>query len=70
MYKYKFAGNNLVIIVYILNIEMSLVTFISARDSGMKRLSINKTTLPLRMNIRIIQIYEYARKNAFEIKSG
>lgn len=47
MYKYKFAGNNLVIIVYILNIEMSLVTFISARDSGMKRLSTNKTTLPL-----------------------
>lgn len=47
MYKYKFAGNNLVIIVYILNIEMSLVTFISARDSGMKKFSINKTTLPL-----------------------
>lgn len=37
MYTYKFTENNLVIIVYILNIEMSLVTFISARDSGMKR---------------------------------
>lgn len=47
MYQYKLTENNLVIIVYILNIEMSFVTFISARDSGMKRLSINKTTLPL-----------------------
>lgn len=47
MYKYKFVGNNLVIIVYILNIEMSLVIFIFVRDLGMKRLLINKIILLL-----------------------